>query len=123
LYATSHNRQVKYFNLNDEGWFETFNDSFTLDNQETAANDRFVSHNQQIDTDNDNYITDEEKETANKEDTIDFPLFSPISCVRDDELVGQQVISKVLRNISIFVPITMILIIKLTTNYLFIVYN
>lgn len=80
--------------MNDEGWFEAFNESFVLDNQVPAANDSFVSQNQQIDTDSDNYITEEEEEAANERDSIESPPFSPISCASDDEPVEQQVISE-----------------------------
>ena len=103
--------------MNDECCLEAFNDTFLLDHPETTANDNFVSHNEQVDTDSDNYVTiqettandsfisqneqidtdsenyvTEEEEPADEEDSIDSPPFSPISCASNNEPVEQQVI-------------------------------
>ena len=59
-----------------------------LDNQVPAANDDFISQ-QQIDIDSDNYITEDEEQEANGEDSIDSPLFSPVSCASEDPLEQQ----------------------------------
>ena len=64
---------------------------FLLDHPETTANDSFISHNEQIDTDSENYVTEEEK-PADEEDSTDSPPFSPISCASNNEPVEQQVI-------------------------------
>ena len=61
-----------------------------LDNQVSAANDDFISQEQQIATDSDNYITEEEEQGANGEDSKDSPPFSPVSCASEDP-VEQQI--------------------------------
>ena len=60
-----------------------------LDNQVPAANDDFISQQQQIDIDSDNYITEDEEQEANGEDSIDSPPFSPVSCASEDPLEQQ----------------------------------
>ena len=60
-----------------------------LDNQVPTANDDLISQQQQIDTDSDNYITEDEEQEANGEDSIDSPPFSPVSCASEDPLEQQ----------------------------------
>ena len=60
-----------------------------IDNQVSAAND-FISQQQQIDTDSDNYITEKEEQGAIGEDSIDSLSFSPVSCASEDP-VEQQI--------------------------------
>ena len=60
-----------------------------LDTQLPAAKDDFISQQQQIDTDSDNYITEDEEQEANGEDSIDSPPFSPVSCASEDPLEQQ----------------------------------
>lgn len=77
--------------MNDEGLYEEFDSSFVANNQETTANDSFVSQNEQIDTDSDNYITEGEEEISDEDGNVDAPPFSPISCASNDEPVEEQV--------------------------------
>ena len=70
--------------MNDEGLYAALNSSFVLNNQETLANDSFVSQNEEINVDSDNYTTEEEEEDSDEDDNVDAPPFSPVSCASSD---------------------------------------